>query len=89
MYTLDTTISSAVPAGEAADAGHAAQERTEQGPLLPEMLHRMHRYWQATNYLTVGQIYLQENPLLRSPFSLEHIKPRLLGHWGTGAPRRG
>ncbi|MCL4544353.1 MAG: phosphoketolase family protein [Chloroflexi bacterium] len=43
----------------------------------------MHRYWQAANYLTVGQIYLQDNPLLREPLKPEHIKPRLLGHWGT------
>ncbi len=46
-------------------------------------LNLMHRYWNAANYLTVGQIYLQENPLLREPFCPEHIKPRLLGHWGT------
>ncbi|HZS91081.1 MAG TPA: phosphoketolase family protein [Chloroflexota bacterium] len=43
----------------------------------------MQRYWQAANYLTVGQIYLQANPLLRQPLRPEHIKPRLLGHWGT------
>lgn len=43
----------------------------------------MHRYWNAANYLTVGQIYLQENPLLREPLRPEQIKPRLLGHWGT------
>ncbi len=43
----------------------------------------MHRYWNAANYLTIGQIYLQENPLLREPLRPEHIKPRLLGHWGT------
>ena len=40
-------------------------------------------YWRAANYLTVGQIYLQDNPLLREPLRAEHIKPRLLGHWGT------
>src|SRR5688572_1272984 len=43
----------------------------------------LHAYWQAANYLTVGQIYLQDNPLLREPLKPEHIKPRLLGHWGT------
>ncbi|GAC1565265.1 MAG: phosphoketolase family protein [Ktedonobacteraceae bacterium] len=43
----------------------------------------MHRYWNAANYLTVGQIYLRANPLLREPLRPEHIKPRLLGHWGT------
>ena len=41
------------------------------------------RYWQAANYLTVAQIYLADNPLLREPLRPEHIKPRLLGHWGT------
>src|SRR3989442_5749052 len=46
-------------------------------------LNLMHRYWYAANYLTVGQIYLQDNPLLREPLRPEHIKPRLLGHWGT------
>jgi xylulose-5-phosphate/fructose-6-phosphate phosphoketolase len=40
-------------------------------------------YWRAANYLSVGQIYLYDNPLLKQPLSKEHIKPRLLGHWGT------
>jgi xylulose-5-phosphate/fructose-6-phosphate phosphoketolase len=51
--------------------------------LDPNRLRDMNRYWQAANYLTIGQIYLQENPLLREPLRPEHIKPRLLGHWGT------
>jgi xylulose-5-phosphate/fructose-6-phosphate phosphoketolase len=46
-------------------------------------LERMHAYWRAANYLSVGQIYLLNNALLREPLKLEHIKPRLLGHWGT------
>jgi xylulose-5-phosphate/fructose-6-phosphate phosphoketolase len=46
-------------------------------------LNRMIKYWYAANYLTVGQIYLQENALLHEPLRPEHIKPRLLGHWGT------
>jgi xylulose-5-phosphate/fructose-6-phosphate phosphoketolase len=53
------------------------------GPLSPELLRRMHAYWRAANYLSVGQIYLRENPLLEEPLTLDHIKPRLLGHWGT------
>ena len=53
------------------------------GPLDADLLDRMQRYWSAANYLTVGQIYLQDNPLLREPLRPEHIKPRLLGHWGT------
>jgi xylulose-5-phosphate/fructose-6-phosphate phosphoketolase len=43
----------------------------------------LNAYWRATNYLSVGQIYLLDNPLLKQPLRLEHIKPRLLGHWGT------
>ena len=52
-------------------------------PISPDLLARMDAYWRAANFLTVGQIYLQENPLLREPLRPEHIKPRLLGHWGT------
>ncbi|MGV1794048.1 phosphoketolase [Rhizobium lusitanum] len=52
-------------------------------PLSPEELSLIDRYWRAANYLSVGQIYLMENPLLREPLKPEHIKPRLLGHWGT------
>jgi xylulose-5-phosphate/fructose-6-phosphate phosphoketolase len=52
-------------------------------PLSPVLLRQMHAYWRAANYLSVGQIYLQDNPLLETPLRLEHIKPRLLGHWGT------
>mgnify|MGYP006284426587 FL=1 len=53
------------------------------GPLSEEELRRMDAYWRASNYLSVGQIYLLDNPLLRMPLAREHIKPRLLGHWGT------
>ena len=52
-------------------------------PLSPELLRKMQAYWRAANYLSVGQIYLRENPLLEAPLLLEHVKPRLLGHWGT------
>jgi len=51
--------------------------------LSDELLARMDAYWRAANYLTVGQIYLQDNPLLEEPLERRHIKPRLLGHWGT------
>ncbi|MFI4979999.1 MAG: phosphoketolase, partial [Nevskiales bacterium] len=51
--------------------------------LSPDLLRKMHAYWRAANYLSIGQIYLQDNPLLEEPLKLEHIKPRLLGHWGT------
>src|SRR4051812_16079507 len=49
----------------------------------PAVLTRMDAYWRAANYLSVGQIYLLDKPLLRRPLDTEHIKPRLLGHWGT------
>jgi xylulose-5-phosphate/fructose-6-phosphate phosphoketolase len=52
-------------------------------PLSDELLHKMDGYWRAANYLSVGQIYLYDNPLLKKPLKLEHVKPRLLGHWGT------
>jgi xylulose-5-phosphate/fructose-6-phosphate phosphoketolase len=53
------------------------------GPLSPDLLRRMDAYWRASNYLSVGQIYLFDNPLLQRPLTRQHIKPRLLGHWGT------
>jgi len=53
------------------------------GPLSAEELRKMNAYWRAANYLSVGQIYLYDNPLLREPLRIEHVKPRLLGHWGT------
>ncbi len=54
-----------------------------QSPLPDEQLQKMDAYWRAANYLSVGQIYLLDNPLLREPLKIGHIKPRLLGHWGT------
>ena len=60
------------------DLASMASERLSQ-----DDLRRMDAYWRAANYLSVGQIYLLENPLLGEPLRPEHIKPRLLGHWGT------
>jgi xylulose-5-phosphate/fructose-6-phosphate phosphoketolase len=54
-----------------------------QNPLSPDLLRKIDAYWRAANYLSVGQIYLLDNPLLQQPLTLEHVKPRLLGHWGT------
>ena len=51
--------------------------------LSPDLLRQMHAYWRAANYLSVGQIYLRDNPFLRDELTLAHVKPRLLGHWGT------
>src|SRR5580700_3466077 len=56
---------------------------TAAGPLSPDLLRKMDAYWRAANYLSVGQIYLLDNPLLRDGLELKHVKPRLLGHWGT------
>jgi len=51
--------------------------------LTPELLHKMDAYWRAANYLSVGQIYLYDNPLLKEPLKLSHVKPLVVGHWGT------
>ena len=53
------------------------------GPLSQDELYKINAWWRAANYLSVGQIYLYDNPLLKEPLRAEHIKPRLLGHWGT------
>ncbi len=56
---------------------------TKDTRVSQDLLKKMDAYWRAANYLSVGQIYLYDNPLLKKPLALEHIKPRLLGHWGT------
>ena len=61
---------------------HDARHDSEH-TLTPDQLRLIDAYWRAANYLSVGQIYLMDNPLLREPLRREHIKPRLLGHWGT------
>ena len=58
-------------------------EAASNGPLSPELLAKMNAYWRAANYLSVGQIYLKDNALLEHPLTLDDVKPRLLGHWGT------
>ncbi len=78
-FIFDVSLSTAI----AANGRLEAQASRPQGPLSPEMLDKMNRYWRAANYLCIGQIYLFENPLLREPLKAEQIKPRLLGHWGT------
>jgi xylulose-5-phosphate/fructose-6-phosphate phosphoketolase len=79
MSQSDTERSAAIEKANALRLSQAAAS----GPLPPVLLARMHRYWQAANYLSVGQIYLYDNPLLKEPLTLKHVKPRLLGHWGT------
>ena len=56
--------------------------------LSPELLHKMDAYWRAANYLSVGQIYLYDNPLLKRPLTLADVKHMLLGHWGTTPGQR-
>src|SRR6185436_3682254 len=63
-------------------ADHTKPSLSNQ-PLTSDELRRINAYWRAANYLSVGQIYLYANPLLREPLKIEHVKPRLLGHWGT------
>jgi xylulose-5-phosphate/fructose-6-phosphate phosphoketolase len=78
-FIFDVRLSTAI----AANGKIEERASKPKGPLSPEMLDKMNRYWRAANYLCIGQIYLFDNPLLRSPLTKEQIKPRLLGHWGT------
>jgi len=68
---------------KAGDSGKTQRDLAEARPLSAEEERKINAYWRAANYLSVGQIYLYDNPLLHEPLSLKHIKPRLLGHWGT------
>ena len=61
----------------------SAELKPTEGPLTDVELQRVHAWWRAANYLGVGQIDLLDNPLLTEPLTLAHVKPRLLGHWGT------
>jgi len=68
----------------AMDAGPGSGESPlAEGVLAPEELRKIDAYWRAANYLSVGQIYLYDNPLLQEPLTLEHVKPLVVGHWGT------
>src|SRR5450631_1286171 len=67
----------------AESASRDTEVSSETPSLSADELSKIHGWWRAANYLSVGQIYLMDNPLLREPLKLEHIKPRLLGHWGT------
>jgi xylulose-5-phosphate/fructose-6-phosphate phosphoketolase len=71
------------PTKEAATPSTAGRTAQTLVPLSPDELRRLDAYWRAANYLSIGQIYLYDNPLLKKPLTKEHIKPRLLGHWGT------
>src|ERR1017187_1871597 len=78
-FAFDVPLSTAI----AANGQRQTKAPAPKGPLTPDMLDKMNRYWRAANYLSIGQIYLFENPLLREPLKAEQIKPRLLGHWAT------
>ena len=76
---METTLKTQAPRSK----GTPVADGAALAPLAPDLLRKMDAYWRAANYLSVGQIYLFDNPLLREPLKLEHVKPRLLGHWGT------
>ena len=79
-----TPIAEAVePATPSLSAYGKARSTIQGSPLTPEELRKTDAYWRACNYLALGMIYLQDNPLLKEPLKPEHIKSRLLGHWGT------
>lgn len=77
---MDATLTMQAPPKAATLSGDG---QIKEAPLSADELRKLDAYWRAANYLSVGQIYLLDNPLLREPLRREHIKPRLLGHWGT------
>src|SRR5277367_1092339 len=62
-----------------------ARSTVQGSPLSSEELRKTDAYWRASLYLCLGMLYLQDNPLLREPLKIEHVKPRMLGHWGSDA----
>ena len=82
MYFFNPQVSS-VDATLPSASANRREGSDGAGPLSSDLLEKMQRYWNAANYLCVGQIYLKDNALLRESLRAEHIKPRLLGHWGT------
>src|SRR3954451_23341521 len=77
---MDATIPTQVPPTATRPSRNSRGKDTS--PTADE-LRKLDAYWRALNYLAVGQIYLLDNPLLKEPLKREHVKPRLLGHWGT------
>src|SRR6516225_8302491 len=82
MATL-TKLSEPGRQDEKISAYGAARSTIKGTPLSPDELRKIDAYWRASLYLSLGMLYLKENPLLREPLKLEHVKPRLLGHWGS------
>src|SRR5271166_1750747 len=85
MTSALTRTDQALRSDEAISAYGAARSTVEGAPLSPAELRNLDAYWRASLYLCLGMLYLQDNPLLREPLRLEHVKPRLLGHWGSDA----
>ncbi len=81
--TTITEMQKAAPSNGAISAYGNARSTVKGTPLSPEELRKIDAYWRACNYLALGMIYLRANPLLREPLKPEHIKKRLLGHWGS------
>ncbi|HXU38155.1 MAG TPA: phosphoketolase family protein [Blastocatellia bacterium] len=79
------TTKKEISANESISAYGPARSTVEGDPLSPEELAQIDAYWRASLYLSLGMLYLKDNPLLREPLKLEHTKPRLLGHWGSDA----
>ena len=76
-------MNSALTEARSISAYGKARSTVEGSPLEPQEVQRMHAYWHATLFLSAGMIYLRDNPLLREPLKAEHVKNRLLGHWGS------
>ena len=78
-----TTLSAGLLEKKVNGASQKEDSTAKTATLPPELLHKMNAYWRAANYLSVGQIYLYDNPLLKEPLKLSHVKPLVVGHWGT------
>jgi xylulose-5-phosphate/fructose-6-phosphate phosphoketolase len=83
--TIRTEQATAILGDEALSAYGPARSTIKGTPLTADELRKIEAYWQASLYLCLGMLYLRDNPLLREPLKLEHLKPRLLGHWGSDA----
>ena len=82
---MKTQIETLNPEQLQTTAGAAGEKElaVKTNTLTPELLHKIDAYWRAANYLSVGQIYLYDNPLLKQPLKLSDVKPLVVGHWGT------
>ena len=82
---MATVIEDISTSNESISEYGTARSTVKGAPLSPKELDNIDAYWRATLYLSLGMLYLKENPLLREPLTLDHTKPRLLGHWGSDA----